>query len=49
MTRDLRRAHRLAWLVIPIALAVLLLAADAARQRTARALTEAPEAKERLP
>jgi hypothetical protein len=47
MTRDLRRAHRLTWLVIPIGLAVLLFAADAARRRTALALTQVPEAKER--
>jgi hypothetical protein len=47
MTRDLRRAHRLAWLVVPIGLAALLFAADAARRRTARALTQAPDTKER--
>ena len=47
MTRDLRRAHRLAWLVIPIGLVVLLFAADAARRRSASALMQAPVAKER--
>ncbi|HEX8875495.1 MAG TPA: hypothetical protein VF777_02015 [Phycisphaerales bacterium] len=38
MTRDLRHAHRRAWLVLPIALIALLMVADATRRRAERAI-----------
>lgn len=42
MTRDLRRDHRWTWLVLPIALIALLVAADATRRRAERTLRPIP-------
>lgn len=50
MTRDLRRAHRVVWWLLPLLMAGLLLSAWMVRESATRSLTQdSPPSQERAP